>query len=116
MKFLFWLFKKTTTLIFKSHKKDPGYIIRMGNGVYLQTKDKKTKEIYWEDIIEELGANPIADEMKSIIEESIIESGIAVKYRCTKCQETLVDDLNELTSYGGLGNWCEHCIAKADAE
>ena len=113
-KILFRITKKLLHSMLKSQKKKPGYIVRQSKGVYLYLHDAETKANKWTDITEKLGSGPVADEIYSMLEEAIINTKVPVKYRCTKCQTTLVDNESELISFGGLGNWCHSCIDECE--
>lgn len=112
-KILSWCLRKSIDSLLKTQAKQHGYIIRQGKSVYVYLHDAKTKTKQWKDITEEFGSGPIADEMYSILEEAIEKNQTPVKYRCTKCQTTLVDSTDELISFGGLGNWCQECVDKS---
>ena len=112
-KILLWGLRKAMDSMLKLQAKEHGYIIRQGKSVYVYLNDAKTKSKIWKDITQEFGTGPIADEFYNILEESIERTQISVKYRCTKCQTTLVDNTDELISFGGLGNWCQECVEKS---
>ena len=112
-KLLFSGLKKAINKMIKIQKEEYGYIIRQGKSIYVCINDRKTKTEEWKDITEEFGSGPIFDEIYNIIEEAIEKNQIPIKYKCTKCQETLVDDMSEFISFGGLGNWCQECVDKS---
>ena len=84
------------------------YLIREASAIYIVKE--KDDEIDYEDITDEIGTGPVAEMLLELIEKNIVKTGIKVKYRCTRCKETLVDSKDELTPYGGLGYWCQSCI------
>lgn len=112
-KILLWCLRKSIDATLKTQVEQYGYIIRQGKGVYVYMYDAKTKTKQWKDMTEEFGSGPIADEFYNILEEAIERTQIPVKYRCTKCQTTLVDSTDELISFGGLGSWCQECVDKS---
>lgn len=109
--FLMKLLRKSFNILFKTANNKTGYVIRCTSSKSIYVK----KDNEWADILDLIDCpGPLFDEIYTIIEEAIEKTGVPVKYRCSKCKETLVDDINELTPFGGLGHWCKDCIDKSE--
>lgn len=112
----FKLMDKCYCRMFKQINKSEkcNYIIREGSSIYITVFNKKDNTTKLRDITEEIGSGPLADEFLDLIEKNIVKTGVKIKYRCTKCKTTLVDNEEELEAYGGLGCWCKNCIEASE--